>query len=214
MPGTYHIVANPSSFAGLEEYQITQNGSKLHSKTRTTRSPRCRSSSANDPSSATGQDVYEDPETLILGTFEDNARKMATLGLLTTNLSKSRTSSLTSQSPGAGLVQSAHSFLRSAETSPILESAVQSRPDQDIVSFYQQFVRVQINQVHRDSLGTSSQSGALTFPEVLDKNVDSFPPVRLTSRSFVRQRRSSPCPFCFFPVAGQADHCGNSYIMR
>lgn len=196
MPGTYHIVANPSSFAGLEEYQNSRNGSKLHSKSRTTRSPRYRSSSANEPSSATGQDVYEDPETLILGTFEDNARKLATLGLLTTNLSKSPTSSLTSQSPRASLVQAAHSFSRSTETSPILERAIQSRADQDIASFYQKFVRVQINQVHRDSLGTSSQSGALTFPEVLDKHVDSFPPVRLTSCSFVLQRRSSTCPFC------------------
>ena len=196
MPGTYHVVANPSSFAGLEEYQNSHNGSKLHSKSRTIRSPRCRSISANERFSATGQDVYEDPETLILGTFEENVRKLPTLGLLNTNLRKSSTSSLTSQSPGAGLVQSTDSFSCSTtETSPILESTIQSRADQDIVSFYQQFVRVQINQVHRDSLGTSSQSGALTFPEVLDKHVDSFPPVRLTSCSFVLQRRSSPLPF-------------------
>ncbi|CAF9924658.1 MAG: hypothetical protein HETSPECPRED_005644 [Heterodermia speciosa] len=177
MPGTYHVVANPSSFAGLEEYQDNNSGSKLHSKSRTTRIHRRRSSSANEPSSTTGQDVYEDPETLILGTFEDNARRPPILGLLTTNLSKSPTSSLTSQSPGAGFAQSAHSISRSTETSPVLGSAVQSRADQDIVSFYQQFVRVQLDQVHRDSLGTSSQSGALTFPEVLDKHVDSFPPL-------------------------------------
>lgn len=196
MPGTYHVVANPSSFAGLEEYQDNNSGSKLHSKSRTTRIHRRRSSSANEPSSTTGQDVYEDPETLILGTFEDNARRPPILGLLTTNLSKSPTSSLTSQSPGAGFAQSAHSISRSTETSPVLGSAVQSRADQDIVSFYQQFVRVQLDQVHRDSLGTSSQSGALTFPEVLDKHVDSFPPVRLTGCSFVLQRPNSPCPFC------------------
>ena len=213
MPGTYHIVANPSSFAGLEEYQNSHNGSKLHSKSRSTRSPRCRSISAHQPPSAAGQDIYEDPETLILGTFDDNARKLPTLGLLTTNLIKSPTSSLASQSSGAGLIPSANSFSRSTETSPILESAVQSRADQDIASFYQKFVRVQISQVHRDSLGTSSQSGALTFPEVLDKNIDSFPPVRPPVVSLFCNVALRYAPFVrnAFRVA---DRCDDSYIMR
>lgn len=177
VPGTYHIVANLSSFAGLEEYQHGQDKSKSHSRSRSSYSPRRLSNSANKPSSNQGQDTYEDPETLILGTFEDNVRKLPTLGSLNTHFSKSSTSSWTSHSPATSFVQSAHTFSRSHETSPLLDSTSKSKADQEIVSFYKRFVRCQINQVHRDSLGTASQSGALTFPEVLDKHADSFPPV-------------------------------------
>ena len=176
IPGTYHIVANPASFECLEEYRDSQHSSQCNSLSRPSRSPRGLSSSANNPSSS-NVDVYEDPETLILGTFEDNVRKMPTLGLLTTHLSKSPTSSLTSHSPATSLFQTAPFSSRSDENSPMFESTVQSNADQEIVTFYQNFVRRQLNQVHRDSLGTPSQSENMTFSEVLDKNADSFPPV-------------------------------------
>lgn len=176
IPGTYHIVANPASFAGLEEYRDSQDSSRCNSVSRPSRSPKGRSSSANKPSSS-NVDVYEDPETLILGTFEDNVRKMPTLGLLTTHLSKSPTSSLTSHSPATSLFQTARLSSRSDENPPMFDSTVQSKADQEIVAFYRNFVRRQLNQVHRDSLGTPSQSENMTFSEVLDKNADSFPPV-------------------------------------
>lgn len=180
IPGTYHIVANPASFAGLEEYQDIQDSSRYNNVSSPSCSPRGRSSSANKPSSSK-VDVYEDPETLILGKFEDNVRKMPTLGLLTTRFSKSPTSSLTSHSPATSFVQTAHLISRSDENSPFFESTAQSKADQEIVTFYRNFVRRQINQVHRDSLGTPSQSGNMTFSEVLDKNADSFPPVSSTA---------------------------------
>ncbi|KAG7007118.1 rRNA-processing protein FCF1 [Physcia stellaris] len=176
IPGTYHIVANPASFAGLEEYRDSQDSSRRNSVSRPSRSPKGRSSSANKPSSS-NVDVYEDPETLILGTFEDNVRKMPTLGLLTTQLSKSPTSSLTSHSPATTIFQTARLSSRSDENSPMVESTVQSKADQEIVAFYQNFVRRQLNQVHCDSLGTPSQSENMTFSEVLDRNADNFPPL-------------------------------------
>ena len=49
--------------------------------------------------------------------------------------------------------------------------------DHHIVVFYNNFVRRQFNQVHRDTLGSYAQSGAMTVVEVLDQTATSFVPL-------------------------------------
>ena len=203
LPGTYHIVANPSSFEGLEEYDSSHHGSNPESKANPGGSSVQRSSSTNDCSTLQRPNVFEDPETLILGTFEDNTRKAPALALLTTRLSNSPTSSQTSHSPATTHRQSAHAGPSSKETSPRLENTLQNRADQKIMFFYNTFVRSQLNQVHRDSLGTQSQSGMPMFPDILDKHADSFPPVSLGIPSIYFHPQSVPSsvPICPYVLA-------------
>ena len=192
LPGTYHIIANPSSFEGLEEYDGSRHESGSENVAKPGSNSVQRSSSANDCPTLQRPNIFEDSETMILGTFEDNIRKAPALALLTTRLSNSPTSSQTSHSPITTYGQSAHPVSSSKETSPRLENTIQNRADQEIMSFYKNFVRSQLNQVHRDSLGTSSQSGTPTFPEILDKHAGSFPPVSLGIPSIYLHVQSVP----------------------
>ena len=192
LPGTYHIIANPSSFESLEEYDSTRHESGSEHMAKPGSNPVQRSSSANDCPTLQRPNIFQDSETMILGTFEDDTRKAPALALLTTRLSNSPTSSQTSHSPTTTYRQSAHPVSSSKETSPRLENTMQNRADQEIMSFYKNFVRSQLHQVHRDSLGTSSQSGTPTFPEILDKHAGSFSPVSLRIASIYLHLQSVP----------------------
>jgi len=147
LPGTYHIVVNPDSFSSLEEYGDSQDdefaaGTKPHNPSKR------RRSSVYTSTSVIRQDVFEDPDTLIIGKFEENVRKLPTLGLLTTHFDSSRSSSLTSVSPATTYVHSAHTF-QSQEVSPLFETVWEIEEDQHIASFYRTFVRSQLN-LHTD----------------------------------------------------------------
>ena len=171
LPGTYHVVINPDSFSSLDEYQENQYEEPTAGGTARS-TPARRRSSVYGTTIEMRQDIFEDPDTLILGNFEENGPKLPTLGLLTTQFDNSRSSSLTSFSPATSYVHSAHVF-KSHEASPIWHIG----EDQRIASFYGTFVRSQLNQVHRDSLGTTLQSGVRTIPDVLDQQAPQFTPV-------------------------------------
>ena len=177
LPGTYHIVANPSSFESLEEHEDSIEGPGLGSRSKPDGCGEPRYSPVTASSSKKRLDVYADPQTLILGSFEENLRKMPSLGLLTTHFSSPTNSSLASLSSDSGRLPSPKSFLRSSATPPVLGHIIQTGADQEVVSFYNHFVRSQFNQVHRDSLGTSSQLGTSTTSEVLDQHAAVFAPV-------------------------------------
>jgi len=178
LPGTYHIVINPDGFSSLEECGDSQDDESA-AGTRPHKPSWRRRSSVNRSKSIIRQDVFEDSDTLIIGTFEENVRKLPTLGLLNTQFGSSRSSSLTSHSPATTYVHSAHSF-QSHEVSPLLETVWEFEEDQHIASFYKTFVRSQLNQVHRDSLGTSSDLGIQTIPDILDQQAPHFTPVRIS----------------------------------
>ena len=176
LPGTYHIVVNPDSFSSLEEYSDSQDdestaGIRPHNLTKR------RRSSVYNTASVIRQDVFEDPDTLIIGKFEENVRRLPTLGLLTTHFDSSRSSSLTSISPATTYIHSAHTF-QSQEVSPLFETVWEIEEDQDIAFFYRTFVRTQLDQVHRDSLGMSLDLGIQTIPDVLGQQAPQFTPVR------------------------------------
>ena len=179
VPGTYHIIANPDSFSNLEEYEDSHDyESTSEAGSHTTSGPPRSSRYGSSPKSEVRKDVFEGPNTVILGNFEENVRKLPTLGLLTTHFNNSRSSSLTSHSPTTSYIHSAQPF-GSHEASPLLETVWEIGEDQHITSFYKTFVRSQLNQVHRDSLGTSAQSGIQTITEVLDQQATHFTPVRI-----------------------------------
>lgn len=182
VPGTYHVVATTESFSSLEEYAESPDD-EPDSRSRSRGPSKRRRGSLYAPSPESRQDVFEDPDTLILGRFEENVRKLPSLGLLTTQFEHSRSSSLASHSPATSYTQSAHPF-RSHNVSPFLETVWEIGEDQHIASFYGTFVRSHLNQVHRDSLGTSAQSGIPTIPDVLDQQAAHFTPVRPIRSSF------------------------------
>jgi len=177
LPGTYHIVVNPDSFSSLEEYGDSQND-EFAAGTRPHNPSKRRRSSVYTSTSVIRQDIFEDPNTLIIGKFEENVRKLPTLGLLTTHFDSSRSSSLTSVSPPTTYVHSAHTS-QSQKVSPLFETMWEIEEDQHIASFYRTFVSSQLNQVHRDSLGTSSDLGIQTIPDILDQQAPHFTPVRI-----------------------------------
>lgn len=67
-PGTYHVIANPSSFATLPEY--LEDDSDAMSLTGAS-----RRQSYGDVASMLRHEETEDPNTVILRTFEDPARR-------------------------------------------------------------------------------------------------------------------------------------------
>lgn len=177
LPGTYHIVVNTDSFSNMEEYSGSHDedaacGARPRHPSKRRRSSVYRSTSEKR------EDVFEDPDTMIVGNFEENVRKLPSLGLLTTQFENSGSSSLTSHSPATTYAQSAQS-LGSHEVSPLLETVWEFGEDRRIISFYKTFVRSQINQVHRDSLGTSAQLGIHTIPNILDQQAPRFTPVSI-----------------------------------
>ena len=156
-PGTYHIIINPASFGSPEQYadnrDCTDSGPGWRSQCTDRRSP------VSTPN--LGQDVFEDPNTLILGNFDENVRS-------------SRSPSLTSHSSLMNYTQPAQPPKQSNGVMSSPETAMDAGEDLHIIFFYKSFVRRQINQVHRDSLGTSEHCSTPTIPEVLDEQAPKY----------------------------------------
>lgn len=60
---------------------------------------------------------------------------------------------------------------------PSIDTICDDSEEHRISVFYQTFVRGQLNQVHRDSLGTSAHSQMPTVPEVLDERAPNYIPL-------------------------------------
>ncbi|KAJ5328505.1 transcriptional regulator family: Fungal Specific TF [Penicillium brevicompactum] len=74
-PGTYHVVVTPDSFSSLPEYADEE---RFRSKS----ASECRSSAATSPTSVARSEcsVREDPNVVILKTFEDTTRRSPSNG--------------------------------------------------------------------------------------------------------------------------------------
>lgn len=173
VPGTYHIVVIPASFSGLEPYR------DIHDDVGSSTTARSQTGEWRSPALSPDlrQDIFQDPDTLILGSFEENVRKTPALGLLTARFNPSRSPSSTSNASSANYVHSANAQRPSNEASPMLDTLWEFDEDHRIKSFYKSFVRNQLDQVHWDSLGTSTLSGRRTIPEVLDEQAPHYNPV-------------------------------------
>ena len=160
VPGTYHIIVNPASFGSLEQYADSQDG--------TGSSPGAisRHTDWRSPASTPNlrQDIFEGPDTLILGNFDENG-------------CNSSSPSLASHSSSTNCIHSAQPCRRSTEMSPLLDTVWEDGEEHHIRLFYKTFVRNQLNQVHRDSLGTSAHSRTPTIPEVLEEQAPNYIPV-------------------------------------
>ena len=173
-PGTYHIIVNPSSFETPEspgEDEGTDEVGPLESYSPTD-SRRCSTFTTKAPR----KDSYEGPDTMILGSFEDSVRCIPNLGLLSPTPAISNTPSMTSRSPLA-YPQSIELIRYHSEPRSLMDMMHVQSSDHHIVAFYNNFVRRQLNQVHRDTLGSYAQSGDRSVVEVLDQKATSFIPL-------------------------------------
>ena len=185
-PGSYHLVVNPSSFAEFDEYK--DNGHDRNSPRSATSKGSGNEYSGHFSNSQTqydelhGYDFNEmqtsgDPDIVILKVFEDESHK---LGSPTSAVVQRRASTtpVLSQPSSAGSTSRANYFKFSYDNTPLMRMAHKDGRDHQLVYYYKNFVHRHLAQVHRDSLGTSLETGALSAPDVFERQAASFLPVR------------------------------------
>ena len=186
-PGSYYLVANPSSFADFDEYK-----SSRHDRDSPKTTVLKRRGSEPDDEFSNSQTRFDepnrdqsnetqtsnDPDIVILKIFEDDTLKLGspTKAVVQSHSSKTPTLSLPSS---AGSAHHADHFKISYDNTPLMRMAYQDGRDHHLVFYYKTFVHRHLAQVHRDSLGTSSETGALSAPDVFERQAASFLPVRL-----------------------------------
>ena len=186
-PGSYHLVVNLSSFADFDEYK---NGRHGGSSPRSMKSERRGSEHGHQFSSSQTQfgeshgdhfndtQASNDPDIVILKIFEDDTHKLGSPTTAVVQGHPLRTPTLSLPSSG-GSAHGADQFRFSYENTPLMRMAHQDGRDHQLVFYYKTFVHRHLAQVHRDSLGTPLETGALSAPDVFERQAASFLPVRL-----------------------------------
>ena len=178
-PGTFLLIVNPASFADYDEYKDAQDSTK-DTPTRASANVRSEqlgteSTVHNDVSSADYQkEVPGDPNSVILKVFEDDAPKL----LSPESPEKRRDSSTPSLSIISTVSTQRSDFFRfSYDNTPLMRVANKDGRDHPLIYYYKSFVYRHLAQVHRDSLGTSTETGFLTAPDVFERQAAVFEPV-------------------------------------
>ena len=185
-PGSYHLVVNPLSFKDFDEYKNSRHGWK---------SPKGMKSGAIEPNhqfsnsqTQSGEphgdhfndtQASNDPDIVILKIFEDDTHKSGSPTTAVVQARPLRMSTFALPSPG-GSAHGADQFRFSYENTPLVRMAHQDGRDHQLVFYYKTFVHRHLTQVHRDSLGTPLETGALSAPDVFERQAASFLPVRLS----------------------------------
>lgn len=186
-PGSYYLVVNPSSFAEFDEYKDNQhdrNSPKIIASKRRGSEYADQFSSKQpqydgpDGDRSNDTPMSKDPDIVILKTFEDDTTKLGSPTSAVVQALSSRTSTLSLPS-SAGSTHRTDFCRFSYDNTPLMRMAHQDGRDHQLVYYYKTFVYRHLAQVHRDSLGTSLETGALSAPDVFEKQAASFLPVCL-----------------------------------
>ena len=180
-PGTFLLIVSPASFADYEEYKDAQNSTKATPR-RASASVRSDQFGAEDTvyndffSADYQKEVPGDPNSVILKVFEDDAPR-----ILSPESPDKRQESST---PSLSIVSTASTqrsdfFRFSYENTPLMRVANKDGRDHPLIYYYKSFVYRHLAQVHRDSLGTSTETGSLSAPDVFERQAASFEPVCL-----------------------------------
>ena len=184
-PGSYHLVVNPSSFAEFDEYRdnryIGNSLKSIVSKRRGSENSNRFSNSQtqfdeSDADHFNNTQTFDDPDVVVLKIFEDDTYKLRSPTNAAVQAHSSRTPTLSFASPARSANPTDH-FRLSYENTPLMRMAHQDGRDHQLVYYYKNFVHRHLAQVHRDSLGTSFETGALSAPEVFERQAASFLPV-------------------------------------
>ena len=178
-PGTFVLIVNPASFADYDEYKDAQDSTK-NMLTRASASVRgdqfgVENTIYNDSFSADNQkEVPGDPNSVILKIFEDDVRRI----LSPESPDKRRDSSTPSLSIVSNTSTQRSDFFRfSYDNTPLMRVANKDGRDHPLIYYYKSFVHRHLAQVHRDSLGTSTETGSLSAPDVFERQAAIFEPV-------------------------------------
>ena len=189
-PGSYQLVVNPSSFAEFDEYKDNpRDRNSPKSKASKRRGSEYGDQFSNnqtqydEPNDDPFSDAPKsnDPDIVILKLFEDDTQKMGSPTSAVQALA-SRTSTLSLPS-SVGSTHRSDLFRFSYDNTPLMRMAHHDGRDHQLVYYYKTFVYRHLAQVHRDSLGTSLETGALSAPDVFERQAASFLPVCLLSCS-------------------------------
>lgn len=175
-PGTYNIIANPSSFTGLEEYRTFLDDAKPLKE-----EPQGQRSMDGVQSWSSGGGAFsEDPDVVILSRFQDD---VGGLSYINTHYSRF-VGSLTPTLSDYSTISTPHAETSSArsEAPTILQVLRRDRVDSRLISHYNNFMRRSFAQVQRDSLGTLFGNDNTSAHEIIGQKATGFPPV---SKSFV-----------------------------
>ncbi|MCJ1282031.1 hypothetical protein MMC26_001354 [Xylographa opegraphella] len=170
-PGTYFIVATPSSFLGLEEYRNTSN------------EPPERSSTAFDDSTQTvTANIALDAETIILGTFEDHPQQPAAWSLpALSNLGGHDYDDASPQTPSFPRFPSNLDGLRASPSSLVettqLSSTPSARQEERLLQHYRSFVRRHVVQIRRVNPDVSTGDSGFG-PDLFEQEASNFAPLR------------------------------------
>ena len=193
-PGTFLLVVNPDSFAEFEEYKNSHN-SRKNTPNPPVFTPGSFHSDQfnidptlyNDPF-ANENEIPDDPDIVILKVFEDDSRRLMSPGnplqqqnSLQRHASSTPSLSITSSSTSH---QRSDYFRFSYDNTPLMRVANKDGRDHQLIYYYKTFVHRHLAQVHRDSLGTSMETGALTAPDVFERQAAVFVPVCLIDPPF------------------------------
>ena len=204
-PGTFNVVANPTSFINFTEYKeafpddpyppvvSTYGGPPANQADFASHRVRQGSPLHSYNSYESSEDVG-DPDIVILKVFEDtDADLNPVTGYRQARSSRSNTISNTtasiSASTSAGFhvglsAQRGDIFNYSVDNTPLLRYAHPDGRDHSIIYYYKNFVHRHLAQVHRDTLGTSVETGALTAPDVMERQAGTFLPVSTYSSEY------------------------------
>lgn len=180
-PGTYNIVVNLSSFTYLDEYRedSEEARSRVESVLGVPHWGQQRSHTI------AGRRSYEpltnDPNVVILSRFEEDT------GIATSTSTRS-SQHRDSVTPGPS-IPSCTNVGRYSEISNTIGDATSGQcffqipyrdsTDHELISHFNSFVQRSMAQVHRDSLGTPSDTDALLSYEVFAQQAAQFAPVRV-----------------------------------
>ena len=184
-PGSYHLVVNPSSFADFDEYKNSRRGCNSPKGIKSERRGSEHDHRFSNRQTQFGEpqadnfNEFNDPDIVILKIFEDDTHKSGSPTTAVVQAHPLRTSNVALRSPG-GSVHSADQLRFSYDNTPLMRMAQQDGQDHQLVFYYKTFVHRHLTQVHRDSLGTPSETGTLSAPDVFERQAASFLPVRLT----------------------------------
>ncbi|KAL9126937.1 MAG: hypothetical protein Q9217_004095 [Psora testacea] len=180
--GTYNIVVNPKSFVDFEEYRETLQDNNLALPPQGYGGPyptpirqvvRAMSEEDLDRNQYDAENV-NDPDVVVLKVFEDDNQKSVSLG--DSHLPRKGryplTPTLSSTSgPGTDI------FRSSKDNTALMRYAHHDGRDHQIIHYYKTFVHRHLAQVHRDSLGTTLETGALSAPDIFERQAGHFLPL-------------------------------------
>ena len=186
-PGSYNLVVNPSSFAELDEYKDSRHEKKSPKSMISRESAIGRGGQSDNDQTQQNEinsdrtndtQTLNDPDIVILRIFEDDTRSGSpTSAIVPARSSRTPTLSLPSS---AGSSHRTDYFRFSYDNTPLMRMAHQDGRDHQLVYYYKTYVHRHLAQVHRDSLGISLETGALSAPDVFERQAASFLPVRLS----------------------------------